>query len=140
MICVAHQAFGIGVQKAGQVHAAEEQVTQFLIALMINAVEAMPNGGQLGIKTWDDPTVGSGHVFLRVSDTGTGIPREIQDRIFDPFFSRREGGTGLGLTVVRRIVEAHNGSIQVQSSKGKGTEVTMRFPVDARVEGTGNLP
>ncbi len=107
----------------------QEQITQFLLALMINAVEAMPNGGQLGIKTWDDPTVGSGHVFLSISDTGTGIPREIQDRIFDPFFSTKTEakGVGLGLAVVYGIVQRHGGQIRVDSDQGMGTTFTIRM-------------
>lgn len=106
-----------------------EQVTQFLIALMINAVEAMPNGGQLSIKTWDDPTVGSGHVFLGVSDTGVGIPEEIQDRIFDPFYSTKTEakGVGLGLAVVYGIVQRHGGQILVDSDPGAGTTFTIRL-------------
>jgi len=104
-----------------------EQVTQFLIALMINAVEAMPHGGQLNIKTWDDPTVGSGYVFLSVGDTGTGIAKEIQDRIFDPFFSTKTEakGVGLGLAVVYGIVQRHGGKIRVDSDQGVGTTFTV---------------
>ncbi len=107
----------------------QEQVTQFLIALMINAVEAMPSGGQLRIKTWDDPTVGSNHVFLSISDTGVGIPDEIQDRIFDPFFSTKTEakGVGLGLAVVYGIVQRHGGNISVDSDPGMGTTFTIEL-------------
>lgn len=107
----------------------QEQVTQFLIALMINAVEAMPNGGELRIKTWDDPTVGSGHVFLSITDTGLGIPQDILDRIFDPFFSTKKEakGVGLGLAVVYGIVQRHGGKITVDSDPGVGTTFTVEL-------------
>lgn len=106
-----------------------EQVTQILIALMINAVEAMPSGGQLQIKTWDDPTIGSNQVFLSVSDTGIGIPDEIRDRVFDPFFSTKQEakGVGLGLAVVYGIVQRHGGMITVDSDPGTGTRFTVQL-------------
>ena len=107
----------------------QEQVTQFLIALMINAVEAMPNGGELRIRTWDDANVGSGHVFLSISDTGVGIPQDIQDRIFDPFFSTKKEakGVGLGLAVVYGIVQRYGGTISVESDPGVGTTFTIEL-------------
>ncbi len=106
-----------------------EQVTQILIALMINAVEAMPSGGQLEIKTWDDATTGSNQVFLSVSDTGIGIPDEIRDRVFDPFFSTKQEtkGVGLGLAVVYGIVQRHGGMITVDSDPGMGTCFTVQL-------------
>lgn len=106
-----------------------EQITQLLIALMLNAVEAMPNGGRLRVKTWDDPTQGSGKVYLSVSDDGVGIPLEIQDRIFDPFFSTKNEakGVGLGLAVVYGIVQRHGGAISVDSEPGEGTTFTVQL-------------
>jgi signal transduction histidine kinase len=69
-------------------------------------------------------------VKLTVSDTGHGIPKEAADKIFDPFFTTKEfgKGTGLGLTVVKGIVEEHQGSIQVESEEGKGTTFTINLP------------
>jgi len=106
-----------------------EQVTQILIALMINAVEAMPSGGLLQIKTWDDPTIGSNQVFLSVSDTGIGIPDDIRDRVFDPFFSTKQEakGVGLGLAVVYGIVQRHGGKITVDSDPGTGTRFSVHL-------------
>jgi two-component system NtrC family sensor kinase len=106
-----------------------EQVTQILIALVINAVEAMPSGGQLLIKTWEDATAGSNKVFLSVTDTGIGISDEIRDRVFDPFFSTKQEtkGVGLGLAVVYGIVQQHGGTITVDSDPGTGTCFTVQL-------------
>jgi two-component system NtrC family sensor kinase len=106
-----------------------EQITQILIALMINAVEAMPAGGQLRLRTWDDPNVGSNRVFISVSDSGVGIPPELKDRIFDPFFSTKQEtkGVGLGLAVVYGIVQRHGGKIAVESDPGVGTKFTIEL-------------
>jgi two-component system NtrC family sensor kinase len=109
-----------------------EQITQILIALMVNAVEAMPGGGQLRLKTWDDPTSGSGRVFFSVSDTGVGIPEEIRDRVFDPFFSTKQEtkGVGLGLAVVYGIVQRHGGRITVDANRKAGTTFTVEIMRD----------
>jgi two-component system NtrC family sensor kinase len=106
-----------------------EQITQILIALMINAVEAMPTGGHLRLKTWDDPTVGSHRVYLSVGDSGVGIPADLEDRIFDPFFSTKQEakGVGLGLAVVYGIVQRHGGTISVESDPGLGTTFTVEL-------------
>ncbi|MGW8283508.1 MAG: sensor histidine kinase [Gemmatimonadota bacterium] len=106
-----------------------EQIVQSLLALMINAVEAMPGGGTLTVSTRLDPD-DDRYVQLDVSDTGHGIPHEVQDRIFDPFFSTKNEtkGVGLGLAVVSGIVRRHGGTITVDSSPGSGTTFTIRLP------------
>lgn len=107
-----------------------DQIVQALIALMINSVEAMPDGGRLNVKTWAAETDPSGRVCLSVSDTGVGIPDEARERIFDPFFSTKDEtkGVGLGLAVVYGIVERHEGSISVSSEIGKGTTFVIELP------------
>jgi CheY-like chemotaxis protein len=110
--------------------------------LFSNAMEAMPNGGLLTVKTsncyLDRPIQGYDHVregdyaVLAVSDTGVGIPAADLKRIFEPFYTKKvmgRSGTGLGLSVVWGTVKDHNGYIDVQSEIGKGTTLTLYFPV-----------
>ena len=106
-----------------------EQIVQALISLMINAVEAMPAGGRLTLKTWEETPR---RVCLAVSDTGVGIPEDVRERIFDPFFSTKRDakGVGLGLAVVYGIVQRHEGGIAVASAPGAGTTFTIDIPRD----------
>ena len=98
---------------------------QAILNLLLNAQQAMPQGGQLTIQaTADGP-----EVVLSLIDTGHGMPSEVLARVFRPFFSTRTGGTGLGLATTRKIVEAHNGTIDAESEVGKGTRFTIRLPV-----------
>ncbi len=110
------------------------QIQQILLNLLINARQAMPQGGRLLIKLDHDPE--SDMVVLLVRDDGIGIPADKLPRIFDAFFSTKDGpdetgkgGTGLGLSSCRNIVEAHRGRIRVQSTVGKGTAFTIMLPV-----------
>jgi signal transduction histidine kinase len=102
-----------------------EVFKQALLNLMLNAGQSMPEGGELTIQAARD--VGGG-VTLSLIDTGKGMSPETVAKIWRPFFSTRPGGTGLGLPTTRRIVEAHGGSIDVQSEPGKGTMFTIRLP------------
>jgi signal transduction histidine kinase len=100
---------------------------QALLNLVLNAQHAMPSGGELILTTrLEQPWV-----VLDVIDTGQGMPAEVRARIFDAFFSTRAEGSGLGLPTTRKIVEAHGGSIQVQSEPGKGSQFTIRLPASA---------
>jgi two-component system, NtrC family, sensor kinase len=103
-----------------------DQIQQALLALLVNAVEAMPKGGTLTLRAADDRET----VRIDVSDTGVGIPPEVLLHVFEPFFSTKEGGAGvgLGLSVVYGIVERHGGSVTVDSTVGRGTTFTLRFP------------
>jgi signal transduction histidine kinase len=100
---------------------------QALLNLVLNAEHAMPSGGELILTT----RLAGSSVVLEVTDTGVGMTPEVQARIFDPFFSTRSGGSGLGLPTTRKIIEAHGGSIQVQSEAGKGTQFTIDLPAVA---------
>ena len=103
------------------------QLTQVLVNLVINSIQAMPNGGKLTVRTNFDKT----HVSLNVIDTGTGMDDKIKNMIFLPFFTTKDvnEGTGLGLSVVQGIVTAHNGTIKVHSKKAGGTRFELLFPL-----------
>ncbi|MBI4538295.1 MAG: HAMP domain-containing protein [Gemmatimonadetes bacterium] len=109
-----------------------DQIVQALIALLINALEAMPDGGRLTVRTGPSPGRPLDWVCLGVSDTGVGIPEEIRDKIFDPFFSTKSDtkGVGLGLAVVYGIVQRHHGEISVNSAPGAETTFTLELPRD----------
>ncbi len=109
----------------------DSQLRQVLLNLIINAVEAMPDGGELTIGAnlnRDDP----GYVTFVVGDTGAGIPEPDLARIFDPFYTTKPTGTGLGLAVAHRIVDAHGGFIEVESGPGQGTTFRVSLPVARR--------
>lgn len=109
-----------------KVQADADQMNQVLINLIMNAIHAMPDGGQLRIGMAPADAM----VKLTVADTGHGIPQEVIARVFDPFFTTKEfgKGTGLGLTVVKGIIEEHHGSIAAESQEGKGTTFTILLP------------
>ena len=101
--------------------------------MMENALHAMPGGGTLTIKAAAGPALsevdGPSTVRLSVADTGSGMDPEALRRIFEPYFSTKATGTGLGLTIAKRNVELHGGRIQAESTLGKGTTVTIELPV-----------
>jgi len=107
-----------------EVMADPEQLKQVFVNLISNAVQAMPEGGTLTVTTGQE----NGFVFVRFADTGAGIPADILGKIFDPFVSMRDDGTGLGLTIVHRIVDDHNGHPEVASEPDTGTAFTVWLP------------
>ncbi len=100
------------------------QVQQVLVNLIKNASQAMSKGGVLTLQTGASPNDG---VWLSVADTGGGIPQEQINRIFDPFYTTKKQGTGLGLMIVQRIVRAHGGRIDLESHVGRGTTFRIWF-------------
>jgi signal transduction histidine kinase len=102
----------------------EKKMTQALLNLCVNAIQAMPEGGRLTMET----ARRKGDTVIRVSDTGKGISAEDLDRIFDPFFTRKEGGLGFGLPIVQRIIEDHKGRITCQSKPGESTVFEILLP------------
>jgi signal transduction histidine kinase len=102
-----------------------DQLTQVLLNVALNGVEAMGGRGRLSLEVERR----NGHVVIAVADTGRGIPPEERGRVFEPFYSKKPGGTGLGLTIVRRIVSAHGGHIDIQSQPGQGTRFSITLPV-----------
>jgi len=111
------------------------QIEQVLLNLIINARQAMPRGGHLRIDVKEN--VRTQMVELRIADSGVGIPPERLRLIFEPFYTTKEpdasghGGTGLGLSVCRQIIEHHHGRIRVESVVGKGSTFTVKLPVKA---------
>ncbi|HVG62561.1 MAG TPA: MASE1 domain-containing protein [Hyalangium sp.] len=96
--------------------------------LFTNALQAMPQGGDLSVRIEREQYAGPPRLQLSISDTGNGMSPEVQQRIFEPFFTTRATGTGLGLPIVRRIVEGHSGEVEVRSTQGCGTTFTVRLP------------
>jgi signal transduction histidine kinase len=114
-----HVAADLPVIKADQ-----QLIRQVLANLVRNAQQAMPDGGLIEIQAF--PL--DGEVVLEMIDTGVGIPPAAAGKIFDAFFSTKAAGSGLGLPTVRKIMEAHGGTIHCESEPGKGTRFTLRFP------------
>jgi signal transduction histidine kinase len=97
------------------------------INLLINSAQAMKGQGDITVRV----TTVDGMCQVVVSDTGSGIPPEIRDRLFTPFVTTKSRGTGLGLATVKRIVEAHHGQIRVESPPTGGTTIAIRLPLAA---------
>jgi len=144
--------------RLGSVYIDADLVTQVLLNVTLNAVQAMPSGGRLryevrrmrrripprgvGRRSSDrSRPAGVGRASrpsrvqlqqVRVIDTGPGMPRGVLAKLFDPFFSTKPGGTGLGLSICQSIMHEHGGSIEVASREGRGTTVLLDFPVEKR--------
>ena len=101
-----------------------ELFKQALLNLMLNAQQAMPDGGTLTVQA----EARDGELCLALIDTGPGMAPEVLAKVFRPFFSTKSGGSGLGLATTRKIVEAHGGRIEVQSEVGRGTKFTICLP------------
>ncbi|MEN6451958.1 MAG: ATP-binding protein [Thermoguttaceae bacterium] len=121
------------------------QIQQVLLNLLINARQAMPNGGRLWVKLL--PDVENNMVDLVVRDSGCGIPADKLPRIFESFYTTKKGpdasgkgGTGLGLSMCRDILEAHHGRIRVDSTVGKGTAFTLKLPVAVKAPTKNAVP
>ena len=102
------------------------QIKQVLINIFKNGIEAMPDGGELSIKT----ELKGDNIEIRIRDTGKGIAPEDLERIFDPFFTTKSEGTGLGLAISKKIIEDHKGAIAFESELGKGTTCVIALPIE----------
>jgi two-component system sensor histidine kinase HydH len=104
-----------------------DKISQVLLNLYLNAIEAMERGGTLSVDLdWDEH---SQTAKITVTDTGEGIKEEDLAHVFDPYFTTKQSGTGLGLAIVHNIIESHGGEIRVDSEQGKGTSVMILLPV-----------
>ena len=106
-----------------------ETLRAALLNLVKNALEAMPNGGQLMVRSRVTRT----GVALDLIDTGCGMNENTALHMFDPFYSTKDGGSGLGLPTARKTIEAHGGRIDVQSEVARGTQFTLEFPTPRRI-------
>jgi PAS domain S-box-containing protein len=104
------------------------QIQQVLVNLVKNATQAMTTGGTLTLQTGEN----SDGVWVSVADTGGGIPQEQINRIFEPFYTTKKKGSGLGLMIVQRIIRAHNGRIELESNVGRGTTFRVWLPLHER--------
>lgn len=104
-------------------------IHQVLWNLFINSLQAMPNGGQIRIMVRKTSLFLRDAVEIVISDTGGGIPAHELDKIFEPFYTTKSEGTGLGLSVVQRIIDDHGGTIDAKSKEGKGTTFYIKLPV-----------
>lgn len=109
----------------------ENQMVQVITNLLHNAADSMPGGGAMTVRTRREGE----EALLQVIDTGSGIPAEIMERLFSPFFTTKANGTGLGLAVTRKIIDDHGGRIDVRSQVGQGTTFTVFLPLQRRANG-----
>lgn len=107
-----------------------DQFRRALLNLLINSIQAMPEGGRIEVRTGlDRASLGTDSIFIRIKDTGAGIPKENIPRLFEPYFTTKPNGFGLGLAIVSRVIQDHGGTIQVESEIGRGTAFTIHMPV-----------
>ena len=141
-------AFPKGMQA---VHVDPGQFGQVIHNIVLNAVQAMPHGGNIDISgeevtvlSGQDPSLEGGkYVKLVIRDDGSGVPPEVAERIFEPYFTTKAKGSGLGLTIVHSIVKRHGGTVRMRSKPGEGTEFNLYVPVSherVRRENTSEPP
>jgi signal transduction histidine kinase len=104
-----------------------DQMEQVFVNLLLNAIEAIEENGDITIKSEMDPT--QTYAIIDIVDTGPGISPDDLNHIFEPFFSKKPKGTGLGLAVSYGIVKSHNGNIKVASKAGRGTSFVIEIPL-----------
>ena len=115
-----------------EIWADKDQLSQVFLNLIKNARDAMPEGGTLLLVTHFDRQ--QDRVTVEFKDTGVGIPEDIQEKVFELFFTTKKKGTGLGLGICRGIIEAHQGTLTLKSNVGEGTTFTMTLPVSKKAQ------
>ncbi|AEG60943.1 two-component system sensor histidine kinase AtoS [Desulforamulus ruminis] len=112
-------------ENSTEVHIDPDQMEQVLMNILYNAVQSMPKGGEVRVST--GYLAEEKMTFIDIEDTGCGVSEEITEKLFDPFFTTRAKGTGLGLTIAHEIVRAHGGRIEIKSKPGQGSTVRICF-------------
>jgi signal transduction histidine kinase len=119
-----------GLAGALPMKADPQRLTQVLLNLLINAAQAMPGGGEVGVQVTREGAA----AMIRVSDSGPGFEARALRGAFQPFFTTKDQGSGLGLSMAKRIVEGHGGTIAIANRPGGGAEITLRLPLAAAPE------
>ena len=114
-------------EACGKVSLDSRQIYHVLLNIFTNAEEAMPQGGELLVSTGVDREIKQ--AWVSIKDTGKGIPREHLEKVFDRFFTTKDSGLGLGLSLVKKVMESHGGSVRIKSLLQHGTEVALYFPL-----------
>ncbi len=125
----------LAVEEGITMSADPAMMKRVVMNLVVNAIQAMPDGGLLSISSGRE----DGCTVISVADTGMGIPEENLDKIFDPLFTTKPQGQGLGLVVCRRLVDIHGGAITVTSKVGEGSVFSLKIPAASREEGPEGL-
>lgn len=118
-----HVSTALPVESPAPIIVDAVRIEQVLLNLVVNALAAMPDGGELTIRLRE----ASDAVYVDVLDTGSGIPDDLHDKVFDPYFTTRSTGTGMGLAISEKIVRQHDGTIDFRTSSG-GTVFTIALP------------
>lgn len=105
------------------------KIRQALINIFSNAVDAMPDGGRLTVESIEKEKEDKHYIVVTIKDSGPGIPEDIKKKIFEPFYTTKIHGLGLGLTLTKNVVESHGGEIEVESAEGRGTTFIISLPV-----------
>ena len=130
------QTYPEGIQLKETLHSGltvsldKEYFRRLLINVITNAVHALGEENAVGKELTVETALLDKHLEIRIVDTGPGIPEEIYEKIFEPLFSTKGFGVGLGLTIAKDIMEKHHGILDIQSEIGKGTTVILRLPLE----------
>jgi signal transduction histidine kinase len=132
--------FDVNLKDAHSLQGDPDLLRQAIVNVAENAIQAMPDGGTLTVRTYSTQLDNQPSVAISIRDTGEGMDTLVRSKATDPFFTTRPTGTGLGLAIVHRLVHSHGGKIQIESSYGTGTTVTIILPLTASSRTTAPAP
>jgi signal transduction histidine kinase len=113
-----------------RLYADPQQFRQVLLNLLGNALDATPEGGQISLRAWTETVAaGRARAMMRIQDTGPGVPESVRQHIFEPFYTTKEGGTGLGLCIAANIIARHGGQLVLEESSNPGAVFTLWIPL-----------